>query len=56
MLDSIKRKERERKERKKTIKAYQNYDNDTISTIGKSPTMTKVGHMSSSKTSEFRHL
>ena len=56
MLDSIKRKERERKEKKKTIKTYQNSDNDTISTIEKSSTVIKVGHMSSPKTSEFRHL
>jgi hypothetical protein len=56
MLDSIKRERRERKEKKKTIKTYQNSDNDTISTIEKSSTETKVGHMSSPKTSEFRHL
>jgi len=50
------REERERKEKKKTIKTYQNSDNDTISTIEKSSTVIKVGHMSSPKTSEFRHL
>jgi hypothetical protein len=48
--------ERERKEKKKTIKAYQNSDNNTTSTVEKSSTVTKVGHMSSPKTSEFRHL
>jgi hypothetical protein len=49
-------KREKRKKKKKTIKAYQNFDNDTTSIVGKSLTITSVGHMSSLKISELRHL